>query len=104
MGLFGKEKKQLPDLITQADFDEVANYSSTIAYLEGLSIEDYAKVLKVAGIRRKANEDCAEALGVPMMATTSINPPDTHADDEPDFLDMLDDKPKSKGKKITVKQ
>jgi hypothetical protein len=101
MGLFGNKKQSAPALFTEADFDEVANYSSTVAYLEGLSIEEYAKVLKVVGIRRKAIEDCAAALGEKLEPTTFINPPEPEiAADEPDFLDHIAaDKSKPKGKK-----
>ncbi len=104
MSLFRKHKSVLPPLLSEADFDEVANYSSAVAYLEGLSIEEYAKVLKVVAICRKANEECAEALGEKLEPTTFINPPAEPTDTpEPDFLDELSDKPK-KTTKIKVNQ
>lgn len=94
MSLFGK-KKELPPLMTEADFEDVASFSSAVAYLEGLSDEDYVKVLEVGGIRRKAIKDCAAVLGQPSEPTTYIDPPKPA--DEPNFLEdeLKPNKPKS---------
>lgn len=107
MGLFRNKKPALPDLITQADFDDVANYGSALSYLIGLSDEDYKKVTQVAEIHRKAYQDAAAVLGDPNEPTTFINAPEPELEPtpEPDFLDdLINDKPKSKGKKIAVKE
>lgn len=105
MGLFGKQKKELPPLMTAADFDEVANYESALSYLVGLSDEEYQKVIKVADIHRKAYQEAAAVLGTPNEPTTFINTPEPEQPaDEPNFLDDLaDDKKKSKGRHIEVK-
>lgn len=95
MGLFDKNKR-LEDLLKKADNNLAANYATGTAYLQGLSDDDYAKVLKVVDILRKANKDCADVLGIPQEPTTYITPPV-----EPEYLDMLlDDKPV---KKVPVK-
>lgn len=99
MGLFGKQRKVLPELLPPSEYDEVANYNAAMAFLEGLSPQDYAKVLEVANIRRKALQDEAAALGVENEPTTyiilpidSIKDPATAEKltkswlDEPDFL------------------
>lgn len=102
MSLFKRKKPVVGTYFGEPLYnDEPANYDSAVAYLEGLSIEDYAKVLKVAGICRQANEDCAAALGVPLEPTTFINPPEpAEPSDEPEFLTGDE---KSKPKKIAVK-
>lgn len=107
MGLFGKEKKQLPELMTAADYADVANYESALNYLIGLSDDEYKKVTDVATIHRKAYQEAAAVLGTANEPTTFITPPEPEEtpEDEPDFLDdLINDKPKSKGKKITVKE
>lgn len=87
MGLFGKnDKKELPPLMTEADFYDVANYDSALNYLIGLSDEEYGKVTQVAAIHRKAYQDAAAVLGTPNEPTTFINPPEPPAP-EPNFLD-----------------
>lgn len=105
MGLFGKQKKELPPLMTAADFDEVANYESALAYLCGLSDQEYKQVIEISGIHRKALQDSANVLGQPFEATTFINTPEPEQPaDEPNFLDdLVDDKKKSKGRHIEVK-
>lgn len=105
MGLFGNKKQPLPDLMTAADFEDVANYNSALNYLIGLSDDEYKKVINVADIHRKAYQESAAVLGTPNEPTTFINPPEPEIvpDDEPNFLD--DDDLKSKpGKKIKVKE
>lgn len=106
MGLFGKQKRELPPLMTAADFDEVGNYESSLAYLCGLSDAEYKKVIEVSGIHRKALQDSANVLGQPLEPTTFITEPEPVSEptDEPNFLDdLVDDKKKSKGKHIEVK-
>lgn len=105
MGLFSTKKKELPPLMTAADFDEVAHYESALGYLVGLSDEEYKKVCDVAAIHRKAFQESAAVLGQPNEATTYINPPEpaTEPADEPNFLDEIaSEKPKA-GRKINVK-
>lgn len=97
MSLFRNKKPALPDLITQADFDDVASYGSALTFLIGLSDDDYTKATKVAEIHRKAYQDAAAVLGDANEPTTFINPPELELPpDEPDFLS--DDKPKKKVK------
>ena len=97
MGLFGPKKKELPALITEADFDEVANYESALNFLVGLSADDFKKVIEVANIHRTAYQASAAVLGSENAPVTFIFPPELEPDDEPEFL--VDDKPKAKGKK-----
>lgn len=99
MGLFGTKKKELQPLITEADFDEVANYESALNFLVGLSGEDYDKVLGVAQVYRQADYEAHKILGKPSEPTTFINPPEpTAVDDEPEFIDSPE-KPKGGKKK-----
>lgn len=102
MSLFGKKKSVLPPLMTEADFDDVANYESALSYLIGLSDDEYKKVTEVASIHRKAYQEAAAVLGTANEPTTFINQPEpeTEPDNDPDFLEDL--KPKV-GKKIKVK-
>lgn len=106
MSLFGNKKQPMPDLITEADFEDVANYNSALSFLVGLSDDEYKKVTEVAGIHRKAYQESAAVLGIENEPTTFINPPEPEtAADEPNFLDDIgDDKPKSKSRKIAVKE
>lgn len=92
MSLFKKDKKVLPPLMTEADFDEVGNYDSTLKYLLGLSDDDYKKVIQVADIHRKANLDAAAVLGVANEPTTFIDQKSGKSEaleNEPDFLDEI---------------
>lgn len=113
MRLFGNKKQPLPELITEADYDEVANYESALNYLVGLSGDDYTKVTQVAAIHRQANYEAAKVLGVDDAPTTFIYPPEpAEPTDEPDFLDGLKDDLaglsdkdlKKAGKQIKVKE
>lgn len=99
MSLFRNKKPALPDLITQADFEDVANYESALSYLIGLSGDDYTKITQVAAIHRQAYYEAAKVLGIPDEPTTFITPPEPELapDDEPDFLDTPE-KPKGKKK------
>lgn len=102
MSLFRKPKKVLPPLISDEEMDAYTgiNYSNVLEWLVGLSAQDYAKVLQVANIYREADQKAAGALGVANEPTTFIDPPEAAPAD--DFLDMLEDKPKSKTTKIKV--
>jgi hypothetical protein len=106
MSLFGNKKQPLPDLITESDFEDVANYNSALSFLVGLSDDDYKKVINVADIHRKAYQESAAVLGIANDPTTFINPPEPTAPaDEPDFLDEIakPDKP-ANSRKINVKE
>lgn len=107
MGLFNKNNlKDTADLITPADYDEVGNFSSSTAYLQGLSDDEYAKVLKVSEIRRQADKDCAIALDETLEPSTFIYPKEVEPapPSEPNFLDDLemDMKPKKVDGKVAV--
>lgn len=102
MSIFGKKKSALPMLMTEADFDDVANYESALSYLVGLSDDEYIKVTQVAAIHRKAYQEAAAVLGTANEPTTFISPPEPETvADEPDFLENLEHKP---AKKIQVKE
>lgn len=102
MGLFGNKKKVTGTYFGEPLFeDDPVNYEQALAYLVGLSDEDYVKVMDVAGIHRKAYKDSQAVLGEPVEPTTFINPPEpTPAPGEvaaPDFLDdIAPEKPKPK--------
>lgn len=111
MSLFGKDKKELPPLLSEADLfePEEGNYLSTLNYLIGLSDDEFDKVIKVAGFHRKAYQESAAVLGTPNEPTTFIMPPESAeavTTDEPEFL--TDDEPKATSKKrnkqIAVKE
>lgn len=87
MSLFGNKKRELPDLLTEADFADAASYESALNYLVGLSDEEYKQVIQVAEIHRKAFADSAAVLGTPNEPTTFINPPEpAEPADEPNFF------------------
>ena len=118
MSIFGNKKKELPPLISDAElagFDDGAvNYNTVVEWLVGLNDEDLAKVTKVVDINRKAYADTCGVLGMDVVPSSFINPPEP-APIEPagNFLDddetpfMMDDiAPTSKakkGRKATVK-
>lgn len=110
MDLFKRKRKELPPLMSAADFDivpEQTNYEAVLNWLIGLSADDYAKVGKVADIHRKAYYDASKVLGLPDEATTFINPPE-QVDDlqtlDPIFLEHEPaKKAKSKSTKVSVK-
>lgn len=106
MGLFGNKKQPLPDLMTPADYEDVANYDSALSYLIGLSDDEYKKVIEVAGIHRSAYQQSAAVLGTANEPTTFINPPTPEVEPlpEPNFLDDDEIKPTKPAKKITVKE
>lgn len=107
MGLFGNNKKQpLPDLMTPADYEDVASYTSALNYLIGLSGDDYTKVTQIAAIHRQANYDSAQVLGEELEPTTFINPPEPETEPlpEPNFLDDDEVVKKPKSKKIEVSE
>lgn len=85
MGLFGDKNKdnlrQMPPIFHSENngmqiIPAAVNYESVLAYLEGLSDEEYDKVVSVATIYRDANKKAATALGVEHEPTTFINPPE----------------------------
>lgn len=78
MGLFDKKTKELPPLMTAADFEPIPaiDYNSALEYLVGLSDEDYKKVIKCAEINRKAYDDQCKVLGKANEPSTFINPPE----------------------------
>lgn len=106
MSLFRNKKPNLPDLISAADFDEVANYESALSYLIGLSDDDYAKVCKVAEIHRKSYQEAAAVLGEPNEPTTFIKLPEDSVLDpataESIADTLLETEPKPRGKKVKV--
>lgn len=107
MSLWGKQKKELPPLFTEAELAEpiVGNYESSLNYLIGLSDQEFDKVIKVAGFHRKAYQESAGVLGTPNEPTTFIVPPaepEATATDEPEFL--TDDEPATKKKRKSSKQ
>lgn len=117
MGLFDKQRKELPPLLSEAELEpeaQAVDYSSVLDYLVGLSSEEFDKVVNVAGIYRKANEDAAAALGIENEPSTFITQPEmpentelvprdvNHIkpktildddDDDADIASILDDEP-----------
>lgn len=53
-----------------------ANYSTSLDWLLGLSNPEYAKMIKVVEIYRKANSDTARALGIKTEPTSFLPQPD----------------------------
>ena len=108
MRLFGKPKRELPPLITDEELFPSVNYDSVMDWLVGLSDTEYAKVLQVANINRKAQQESCDVLGTPNEPTSFIDDPKDHLqtapplliDKEPQFL-TGDEKP-NKTKKIKV--
>lgn len=109
--IFKRNKKQLPDLITDEELmGSPVDYNTVVDYLIGLSDGDYDKVCKVANVYRNAHKDACAVLGVENEPTSFINPPEPPEEpeqpgsflDEPDFLEDDLPAPKSK-KKIKVK-
>lgn len=87
--MFGRNKKQeLPEEIRRATealttaqeiFEQqqpAANYSTSLDWLLGLSDKEYAKMIKVVEIYRKANSDTAKALGIKTEPTSFLPQPD----------------------------
>lgn len=102
MGLFGKQKRELPPLITDEELDEaIVNHDSVLEYLVDLSKADYEKMLKVANIYRNADKDARKVLGIKGDATNEITKEtrlEAKLDDDLPFL--LDDEPAEKPKTI----
>lgn len=94
--LFRKPKKVLPPLISDEEMAIYTgiNYENVLEWLVGLSADDYAKVLQVGNIYRKADQEAAAALGSPNEPVTFITPPEPENTD-PDFLDEIAAKPKT---------
>lgn len=59
--------------------DQAVNFNTVLEWLVGLSEDDYAKVVKVADIHRKAYIEHCEALGETPEPSTFINPPEPEA-------------------------
>lgn len=92
MGLFKKHQATYfgePVFTPLGDeLQPVANYESTLDYLVGLSKDEYAQIVKVADIYRKANQDAAAALGTPNTPTTFIKAPEKQIlDDIEKYID-----------------
>lgn len=68
MGIFTKTKKA--EVVEQP-----ANYSTALDYLIGLSVDEYAKVVRIAEEYRKTNAVAAGILGVKNEPTTFIHEP-----------------------------
>lgn len=104
MGLFGREKRELPPLISDEELFPSVNYESVMEWLLGLSAKEYSQVLEVANIHREANQKAADVLGKPNEPTTFIDdlknrlqtvPPFIIDKDPIEFL-TEDEKPKTK--------
>lgn len=93
MDIFKRRKSELPPLISD---EELVDYNAVLNYLVGLSDADYKKVLQVADIYRKADQDASTALGVDREITTFIHPPE---EPETDEIPFIIDHPKPKSKK-----
>lgn len=68
MGIFTKTKKV--EVVEQP-----ANYATALDYLIGLSVDEYAKVVRIAEEYRKTNAVAAGILGVKNETTTFIHEP-----------------------------
>lgn len=84
MGLFRNKSNNKSGSALFDTIEPTANYDTVLEWLIGLSRAEYNKVLKVAEIHRKANQDAAAALGIANEPTTSINPPS----DKPKLSDL----------------
>lgn len=71
--LFNKKKSiaELPPLLSESEVNG-ASYDQVLDFLVGINDDDYSKVLKVAEIYRKANQDVAQATGLEYEAQPSI--------------------------------
>lgn len=102
MGLFNKKKSQPKSSPFDDKLDIETDYNSALEYLIGLSAKDFDKIMKVAGVFRKANAESAEILGIKDEPTTSIHAGKAKpkSSDPLDFL--FDDEPKPQRKSIKV--
>lgn len=108
MGLFGNNKKrELPSLMLE---DEPSDFDSALAFLRGLSNQDYRTICDVAQTYREADAKAEALLGSDNAPTTFIHPPEPK--ETGNFLDdddiaFIDDEPtkkaKTKSTKVTVK-
>lgn len=72
--LLKRHKKPSEPLWAEGELKELAvNFESVSEWLLGLSETDYAKVLQVIGIQRKANDETAKILGGKFAPTTFID-------------------------------
>jgi len=112
MGIFNNNKKPAGMLdVDELDYNPV-DYDSVLEWLCGLSTTDYSKVLEVAAIYRKAQQDSADALELINEVRTYIIKPITETnnildDDDLDssFLDdieLLDRNPAKSKQTIQV--
>ncbi len=91
-------KRKTPKQTIFKDETPQTTYEQVVEYLEGLSTAEYIKVIEVADIYRKANDDAAKALKTENKPTTFIDPPSDTLDT--DFLDDMlpaDSEPKKVG-------
>lgn len=100
--LFKKPKKELPPLMTEADWNEpTASYDQVLDFLVAVNKSDFEKIIKVANLHRKANCDVAKITGmkhepVPSIFDRQTVPERTIEPDVPDteagnFLDEDDE-------------
>lgn len=86
MGLFGRQKQELPPLISDEELFPSVNYESVMEWLLGLSAKEYSQVLEVANIHREANQKAAGVLGKPNEPTTFIDDPKDRLQTVPPFI------------------
>lgn len=87
VGIFNRKKANQPlpnsAVWTVGGKPEIkADYDLVMNWLIGLSEDDFNKVIKVAGVYRKADVDANTALGIETKPTTSIQPPYLFTDAE----------------------
>ena len=70
MGIFSKNNKSVEAV------DQPANYNTTLDYLVGLSVDEFAKVVKIAEAYRQTDAVAAGILGIKHEPTTFIGEPD----------------------------
>ena len=114
MGIFGNKKQSLPAFLDDEPIEqpEAVNYNSVVDWLTGLSVEDYAKVIKISEIYREANAKTCGVLGVENGPTTFITEPEPEVPEQTDpdkIVDdelaaaFLEDEPKKPQTKVQVK-
>lgn len=100
MGLFRNKSNNKSGSALFDPIEPTANYDTVLDWLVGLSRAEYNKVLKVADIHRKANQDAAAVLGIANEPTTYIEhplelPKSRLLDDDDELAKaFLDDEPK----------
>lgn len=110
MSLFGKKQPELPANFLDDEPAEAAgvDHKSVLDYLLQLKTEDYDKLLKLAGIYRKANKEAGALIPQYDPDKAPEAPAAPEAEDDALLLDdddlstaFLEDEPK-KGKKVKV--